>query len=186
MTIIASLRGVVRSTGGNIATEFALLLPVLFALMLASAELARFVILHQKVDRVAVTMADLVARAETVSESDLTDIFASAAHVANPFDLPGLGHVIVSSVTNPDGDGPEIAWQRSGGGSFSATSKLGIEGGSATLPGDFVVNEGETAIISEVFFDFSPFLTELVVQSQTLYRAAFHRPRLGTLDEVEP
>lgn len=186
MISLHPLRQLVTCTRANIAIEFALILPVLLSMMLASAELARFVILHQKIDRVAVTMADLVARAETVSESDLDDIFASAGQVARPFDLASLGHVIVSSVTNPSGDGPEIAWQRSGGGTFSATSKLGVEGGVATLPGEFAVNAGETAIISEVYFDFTPFLTELVVSSQTVYRAAFHRPRLGTLDEVEP
>ncbi len=59
-----------RSLGdaGNVAVEFALALPVLMLLMLGSAEMARFVILHQKVDRVATTTSDLVARAETIKE----------------------------------------------------------------------------------------------------------------------
>ncbi|MDX1541871.1 MAG: TadE/TadG family type IV pilus assembly protein [Geminicoccaceae bacterium] len=175
----------IRCTRGNIATEFGLILPLLLVMMFAAAELARFIIIHQKVDRVAVTMADLVARAETISESDLDDIFVSATEVARPFDLATLGIVIVSAVTNPDGDGPEVAWQRSGAGSYSATSKLGGEGEAATLPTGFLVNEGETAIISEVYFGFVPFLTDLVLGGQTIYRAAFHRPRLGTLDEVE-
>ena len=56
---------------GNVAVEFALAAPVLILLMLASAELARFVILHQKMDRVATTISDLVSRAETISESEL-------------------------------------------------------------------------------------------------------------------
>ncbi|NJO36392.1 MAG: hypothetical protein HC871_00745 [Rhizobiales bacterium] len=72
---------------GNVVVEFALALPVLLLLLLASAELGRFVLLNQKIDRVAITMSDLVARAETISESDLDDIFGAAAHVAEPFDL---------------------------------------------------------------------------------------------------
>ena len=52
---------------GNVVVEFALAAPVLMLLMLASAELARFVILHQKMDRVATTVSDLVSRAETVT-----------------------------------------------------------------------------------------------------------------------
>lgn len=174
-----------RNERANVAVEFALALPILLLLLLASAELGRFVLLHQKVDRVAVTISDLVARAETMSESELDDIFNAAGQVASPFDLALRGRVVVSSVINDDGDGPTIAWQRSGGGSFSASSEIGREGGAATLPNDFDVREGETAIISEVFFDFEPFLSEMIVASQVLYRRAHHRPRLGTLDTID-
>ena len=170
---------------GNVAVEFALALPVLMLLMLGSVEMARFVILHQKVDRVAVTTSDLVARAETIKESELTDIFAAAELVAQPFDLPNLGVVIVSAVTNDDGSGAKIAWQRSGGGSASHSSQIGTEGGAASLGADFEVREGETAIIAEVFYEFEPFLSELIVEPQTLYRRAHYRPRLGTLEEIE-
>jgi TadE-like protein len=180
-------RRLLRCRSGNIAVEFALALPVLIMLMLASAELARFVILHQKMDRVATTMSDLVSRAETISETEITDIFTAASEVAFPFELADLGVVIVSSVTNPsgDGEGPIVAWQRSGGGSYSGTSQIGTEGGDATLSGDFDVREGETAIISEVYFDFTPFLSEMIVAPQVIYRTAHHRPRLGTLEEIE-
>jgi len=173
---------------GNVAVEFGLAAPVLLLMMLASAELGRFVLLHQKIDRVATTISDLVARAETISESQIVDIFTAAGQVAAPFDLADLGVVIVSSVTNPtgDGQGPIIAWQRSGGGSYSATSVLGAEGDEATLEAGFDVREGETAIISEVYYDFTPFLSELIVEPQEVYRSAHHRPRLGTLEEIEP
>ncbi len=174
-----------RADKANVAVEFALALPVLLLMLLASVELGRFVLLHQKVDRVAVTISDLVARAETISESELDDIFNAAGQVAEPFDLGNNGRVVVSSVINNDGDGETIAWQRSGGGSFVASSDIGIEGGSASLPDDFDVREGETAIISEVFFEFEPFLSSLIVAPQTLYRRAHHRPRLGTLDTIE-
>ena len=89
------------SDRGNVAVEFALVLPVLLLLLLASAELGRYVLLNQKVDRVAITMSDLVARAETISEAELDDIFNAAVHVAEPFDLSGSGRVVISSVTNP-------------------------------------------------------------------------------------
>jgi Flp pilus assembly protein TadG len=186
---IASVaRSAVRAllcASGNVAVEFALTLPILMLLMLGSAEMARFVILHQKVDRVAVTTSDLVSRAETINEGDLDDIFEAADFVAQPFDLANLGIVIVSAITNDDGSGARVAWQRSGGGTSTHTSQIGIEGGLATLTTDFEVREGETAIIAEVFYDFEPFLSALIVEPQTLYRRAHHRPRLGTLDEVD-
>jgi Flp pilus assembly protein TadG len=169
---------------GAVAVEFALALPVLILLTLASVELGRFVYLHQKMDRVATTISDLVARAETINESQLTDIFTAAGEVSDPFDLADSGVVIVSSVTNLDGDGATIAWQRSGAGSYSASSELGAEGETPNLPADFEVREGETAIICEVYFDFTPFLSEMIVAPQVIYHNAHQRPRLGTLEEI--
>jgi TadE-like protein len=174
-----------RAVGGATAVEFALASPVLILLMLGSVELGRFIILNQKLDRVAVSMADLVARAETISEDQIDDIFFAAAQVAEPFPIADAGRVFVSSVINPEGDGAEIAWQRSGVGTLAESSQLGSEGNAATLPPDFDVREGETAIVAEVFFEFEPFLSELILQPQTVYKRAYHRPRLGTLDEIE-
>lgn len=174
-----------RAAGGATAVEFALAAPMLIMLMLASAELARFVILNQKLDRVAISTSDLVARAETISESKLVDILIAAEQVAQPFDLAASGRVIVSSIVNEDGDGPTIAWQRSDDGTLDASSKVGQDGGAASLPEGFEVREGETAIISEVFFSFEPFLSELIVEPQTVYKRAHHRPRLGTLEDIE-
>ena len=175
-----------RCAAGNVAVEFALAVPVLLFLMMGSAEMARYVLLHQKLDRVATTVSDLVSRAETISESQVVDIFTAVDQVAEPFDFADLGLVIVSSVTNPDGTGPVIAWQRSGGGAYSATSALGVQGATPVLPTGFVVREGETAIISEVYYDFTPFLSELIVAPQVIYRTARNRPRLGSLDTIEP
>lgn len=175
-----------RDSRGNSAVEFGLIVPVLLVLVLGSVDLARFVILNQKLDRVAVSMADLVARAETIAETDFTDIFIAADHIAEPFELGAFGSVIISAVTNPDGDGAAVAWQRLGGGSYAATSRLGAEGDTATLDDGFEVREGETAIISEVFFDFTPLLSELIVAARVVYKRSYHRPRLGTLDCVEP
>jgi len=185
ISILPGPRRALRCVAGNVAVEFALAVPVLLLLMLGSVEMARFVLLNQKLDRVATTISDLVARAETIDESALDDIFTAAGEVAAPFDLANLGVVIVSSVTNPDGNGATVAWQRDGGGAFAATSEVGTEGNSASLPEGFEVRQGETVIISEVFFDFEPFLSELIVAPQTLYTRAHHRPRLGTLEEIE-
>ncbi len=181
--LLACLRAI-RSDRANVAVEFALALPVILAMLLASAELGRFVLLNQKIDRVATTMSDLVARVETISENDLDDIFLAASHVAAPFDLSDRGRVVISSVVNPDGNGATIAWQRAGGGTFLTSSDVGTEGGIADLADDFTVREGETVIVSEVFFDFEPFLSETIVSPRVVYRRAHHRPRLGTLDTI--
>ena len=126
-----TLARLLRSAGGNVAVEFALAVPVILLMMLGSAEMARFVILHQKMDRVATTMSDLVSRAETITESQIDDIFTAADQVAEPFDLGGLGVVIVSSVTNTDGSGPVIAGSAAAAGSIRPSA---ISASRATRP----------------------------------------------------
>ena len=50
------------------------------------------------------------------------------------------------------------------GGGGGRLAEIGTQGGAATLTADFEVREGETAIIAEVFYDFEPFLSELIVR----------------------
>ena len=88
-----------RSGASLIELGFAM--PVLLMLLLGGVEIARYVLLHQKLDRVSSSIADLVSQAELVSVADLQNIFDAAQFVAKPFDLPALGTVIVSSITNP-------------------------------------------------------------------------------------
>ena len=60
-----------------------------------------------------------------------------------------------------------------------------LNGRTPNLPCGLQVREGETAIIADVFYDFSPFLSELIVEPQVIRRSAHHRPRLGTLEEID-
>ena len=172
---------------GNVAVEFALAVPVLLLLMLGSAEMARFVILHQKMDRVGDHhLGPGVAGGDHQREPDRRHLRRPPAQVAEPFDLADLGVVIVSSVTNADGDG---AGRSPGSAAAAASVRASASSASRAtrpnLPAGFEVREGETAIISEVFYDFTPFLSELIVEPQVIYRSAHHRPRLGTLEEID-
>jgi hypothetical protein len=108
-------------------------------------------------DRVATTASDLVSRAETISESQVADILVAADQVAEAFDLADPGVVIVSSITNSDGTGPVLAWHAAGPAANSGTGRLGAPGDTPVLPDDFVISEGETAIVSEVYHDFARF-----------------------------
>lgn len=188
-TAAAALRplsGLAGGRGGNVAVEFALAVPVLLLLLLGGIELGRYILLHQKLQRVAISTADLVARADKITEHRLQDVFAAASQVALPYRLGNRGVVIVTAVANADGNGPRIAWQRAGAGSVTTASRYGSQGGNATLGQDFTVREGETAILSEVFYEFEPLLMPDLFEEGTLYATAHFRPRLTALDMVEP
>lgn len=97
------LRRLLGDRRGALVAEFAAAMPVLGLLLLAGVEVGRLALVNQKLDRVATSMADLVAQAETLTVAELNSLFASTGHVAWPFDLANDGIVIVSSVSDNSG-----------------------------------------------------------------------------------
>ena len=185
---------------GDVVLEFAIVIPFLFALMLGGYDMVDYVISVNKIERVAATAADLVARNDVLIDSNNANIpnaigifFAAANQVALPIDLNASGRVIISAIHNPDGNGEVVAWQRSGAGyTSSSASAIGSEGGPATLPGSLTVAMGDTLIVSEVYYTFDTFrfsrlLLEGIGQDgATVYRTAFFAPRFDGLDSLTP
>ena len=178
-----------RERRGSILVETAGAIPIIALLAMGGAEFARFVLLHQKLDRVAASVGDLIAQQETINTQQLADIFSSVDDVLAPFEMGVDGRVIVSSTALVAGQTlcgtTEILWQQSTG-TYSATSKLGGVGDDATFPGSFCVTVGETVISSEVFFQYSPFFWSDLIGTSEIYKLAVFRPRLSKLDEVLP
>jgi Flp pilus assembly protein TadG len=165
----------IRNDRGGIMIEFGFAMPVLILLMLGGVELGRYVLLHQKLDRTAMTVSDLVARVTTVTPAELDTIFTAANLVMTPFALEDKGTVVISSVI--DDGGPQVAWQRSGAGTLSVTSEIGTQGGSATLSDEALVETGSGIIVGETYFDYTPWFITLIPTTR-LHHIAVYRPRL--------
>lgn len=172
-----------ESERGAIMVEFAAIMPVLVILLLAGVEVARFALLNQKLDRLANSMGDLVSQGETITTSQLNDIFSAAPFVAWPFDVTTSGVVVITSV-GMVGSTPTVNWQRRGVGTITATSRIGGASGTATLPTGFTLGASDTAIIAEVFYNFTPMFTGSLVAASQLYHESFYRPRLGALTSI--
>ena len=174
-----------RSSKGSILIETALIVPALMVLATGGFEVTRFALAYQKVNRIAVSMADLASQAEEINETDISGLFDAVEHIAKPFDLATDGEVIISSVSLVDGTAT-VNWQRTGGGAYHGTSRIGSEGGAATLPSGFTLANGDTVIIAESFYDYSPAIFSDIISPTVLYNVAYFRPRLGSLDVVKP
>jgi Flp pilus assembly protein TadG len=186
------LRRLSSDVRGGLIAEFAAAMPVLVILLLGGVEVSRFALLNQKMDRLATAMGDLVAQAETLSETELSQLFLASRHVASPFDIQERGAVIVSSMSIPPpvqvGDPPsppKITWQRKTGG-LLATSQIGAQGAGPALPTGLALAEKQTIIAAEVYYDFKPLLIGALVPAQQIYHRAFFRPRLGALTALTP
>jgi Flp pilus assembly protein TadG len=165
-----------RDCRGGIMIEFGFAMPLLILLMLGGVELGRYVLLHQKLDRTAMTVADLVARVTAVTPADLDTIFTAANLVMTPFSMGSQGAVVISSVNDQSGT-PHVAWQRKGAGSLSVTSSVGVQGGNATLSDSALVDADDAVIVGETYYDYSPWFIKLI-PSGRLHHIAVYRPRL--------
>jgi Flp pilus assembly protein TadG len=174
-----------RNRRGSLLIETAFTMSILAMLSLGGAELARYTLLHQKMERIAASIGDLIAQAQTLSEVDVTNVFAAVSEIARPFDLSTSGVVIISSIGATGGSGPTMNWQRLGGGVLPAASLIATTpGASAAMPTGFTVSDGETVITAEVMFDYQPWLFQALIGNAQLYHTAFFRPRLGTLSTI--
>ncbi len=164
---------------GSVIVELAFAVPIGIVIIVGCFDAARLVMLHQKVDRASSAMADLVAQPETFDpDSDLTSLYSAATRLVEPFDLATNGLVIVSEIAGQPDESGLITWQRSGAGSYSASSSIGSQGSTATLPASFTsVREGETLVVTEVFYDYEPLFLNYVLEAQVIEHQSYRRPR---------
>ncbi len=176
-----------RDTRGVAMVDFALMTPLLVALTMGGIEIGRFALLNQKLSRVATNTSDLVSQAEFLTEDDVAQVFVASEFSMKPFQLGGDGLIIVTSVsTGDDPNDPQINWQRSGGGAAIIGSQIGSPGGPATLPNGYQMKANRNIIISEVYYNYAPFLFSGATSPRTLEHFAVYRPRLGALSQVLP
>jgi Flp pilus assembly pilin Flp len=143
-----------RDERGFAATEFAMWLPVILLILLGCFEATRYIMIHQKLDRAATQVADLVGQAEALTTGQLDEIYKAAAAQMEPYDMEGQGEIIISSVVNSAGT-VTVSWQRNHG-SAGGSSSIGVEGGVANLPDNFYLVDSESSIVAEVLYDYEP------------------------------
>jgi TadE-like protein len=179
------LRQLAENRRGGVLVETAFALPVLAFLLLGCIEMAQYLLVHQKLDRAAATMADLVSQPATISAAEVDQLFDAADHVLEPFDLADHGRVIVTSISRePDDPTGMVDWQREGGGSLVAYSKIGVPGGPAEMPDGFEVREGENLIAAEIFFEYEPLFFTSLLHGGVVWHNAYRRSRLGALSTI--
>ena len=175
-----------RDQRGVAATEFAIIASVLTFALLGGTELSRYTLMHQKMDRVSASVSNMVAQSSTMKAVDFTNMWAAAAEIAKPFDMGGAtSKVIVSFIVAETNSNYRIQWQRSGAGTMAQVSKLGTEGGLATMPTGVTMKQGDTIVAVEVYATYAPFVFPEVIGSTLVYRRSFDQPRLVDLITLE-
>ena len=169
----------IMNTRGGVMIEFAFAMPMLITLMLGGVELGRYALLHQKLDRTAMTVSDLVARVTSVTPTDLDTVLNAADLVMAPFEFSNKGVVIISAVRKETASGsPKVIWQRSGAGSLSVTSELGVTDANAVIPSSELVTDIDGIVVGETYYEYTPWFITMI-PSTTIRHVAYFRPRLS-------
>jgi hypothetical protein len=176
------IRRIGRDSRGIAAVELALVAPLLIGLLCGTVEVTRLVRSHFEAAQMAATVADVIARYETVTDASIQGIFGASSTVMGADDFTSKGRVVLSSVTKAGAnDAPVVSWQCLGGGKLAATSSVGRVGGAAQLPADMAIDGGDNVIVAEVFYRYQPIFSLLPIAERTIQKTSVFRPRLGAL-----
>ena len=171
-----------RGERGIAAVELALVFPILLILMLGGLDMTRYMLYHQKVERIAFSISDLVTQSPSVTRVQMNEIVLAAGQIMQPFTFGDEGVVIVTSVyKDPNQSFPTVRWQYTGGGGLGRASRIGIVNGTPKLPAGLVLNDKDNVIVTETYFRFSPTFNSGFALTQDIYKVAYYKPRLGAL-----
>lgn len=176
------LRNLWRNERGVAAVEAALMFPVLLALFIGCTEITFKIWSTQKAEKLAVTLADVVAQGQTVSKEDMEYMVEASDNIMEPFNFGADGVIFISSVyVAQDQTVAKVNWQCKMPGSFSVLSKMGLVGADANLPPELTLAERDNVIVAEVFYKYKSIAPGLMFNEDVIYRRAFFKPRLGAL-----
>ncbi len=174
-----------RDRRGVSALEFALILPILALFYAGAIELSLGMMADRKVSTTASTIGDLVSRGRSVTNCDVSDIFAAADLLMEPFGTDTM-RLRVTSVVPPEDDEDEDEDEDDSDDGLTA----GIvdwsfanpdwapraEGSEVTLPEDVLVN-GRSVIMAEVRYGFVSPIGKIMDGEINMQEVHYLRPR---------
>ncbi len=89
---------------GVSAVEFALIAPVMIAILFGIIEVSLLLTADRKVTRATNAIADLVAQDDIITADEMTDIFTATSTIMQPYDVSGLQMRVTSVVMAANGN----------------------------------------------------------------------------------
>ncbi len=159
---------------GMAATEFALLLPVMFTLFFGMLETSDVATANRRAAIAVNTISDLAAQSTALTYDDVNNLIGGALQILDPAAGAVLNVNVVSVIADPNGD-PIIHWSRDELGAQPYTP-----GDSYTsLNDNTVLNPLGSLIVVEITYPYSPPFTSYFVSSPVVFaKTSIRWPRL--------
>lgn len=168
---------------GAAAVEFALILPIMLVLYIGTNEASALITVDRRVQMVAGTLGDLVAREDKAISADrMKEYFAAAGGVMTPYSTTDLKQYVTQVFMDPT-KGPQIVWSKQyvNGVYGNSTPASRAKGKTYPLTEDAkrVFANGTFLIVSEATYSYLPFYGIVIKQTVPLYRENYFVPRFG-------
>ena len=169
------------------AVEFALVLPIMLLLYIGSVEASVLISLDRKLQSVAGSLGDLVARWDTtIPSGTLDDYFQAAAGIMTPHSTEGLLQVVTQVQVDEDGTAT-VVWSRQ---YLNGTVSVGtehLEDAPFELPPAMeAVALDNYVIVAESSYTHLPLYGVAFQEPIQLYRENFFMPRFGGSITIGP
>ena len=166
-----------RDTGGAAAIEFAFIVPLMVVMFIGTVELSQALTVDRRVNQVASSTGDLVARANALSTSEMSGIMDVIEQLLKPYDSTPLKLTVLNVAASPtDATQTTVCWSyahNGGTGSYSKNSPYALPTG--------VVDAGESAIVAEVQYEYAPPIFQYFLNSTTSLEEKYYlKPRLSS------
>lgn len=165
-----------RDARGIAAVEFAMVTPVLLAMLLGAVEVTRAVAIDKRVTVVTSMVADLVARETQLTANDVTAIYVIAEQVMAPYDSGPLKLSVIPVMSSVTDASTTLVYP-------ATTNRPSYHGGAQPekcqpyLLAEGFLKENESVIVIEASYTYTPLFLHAILGNQTWNKRAFAKPR---------
>lgn len=156
-------------SSGMIAAEFALVLPLMVALLFGAFDMGSALVINQKAIAASQMMADLASRTVAVTQDEIDDIVFAGQQAMRPYSLATFSYSILSIEYSDDEESPEptVCWDQ---GPIETTQAML----DSTLP---LAAPGEGLVVVTIDYDYEPVFATYLMDVINMREVAFARGR---------
>lgn len=166
-----------RDRDGGALIEATLVIPVALMLFIGVAEFSQAFTVNRRVETAAGTAADLVARHQQITTSELDGVKLLLDEILRPYSTNSLGMVLTSVVVDDAGQAT-VEWSYANG---PGTTAL-VQGAPVTLPTG-LAKADSSVILAEIRYTFQPTVVRYLTGGLQFVGTSIMAPRVS--DSVE-
>lgn len=160
------------ATGGIAAVEFALVLPVLVLMFLASVDAGRAIAIYMKVRAATYTLDALTNQYQTIQSTDVSSITGATSLVLAPYSTAPLG-ITISQISVNSASSATVSW------SYSQNGSALTQGATVNVPSGFSTCTSYPCylIYGQVSYSYSPLFGYFTPSAINLSDSLYVTPR---------